>query len=139
MLFRGKYSFLSNMHPAPVILDDMTFPNVENAYQAAKCADKSYMASFISMTAVEAKHAGRRVVVRSDWDTVKASIMDNLLRQKFAHSSLKQKLIDLSDDEIVEDNYWGDTYWGRCNGKGENVLGQLLMNIREECRAATVL
>jgi predicted NAD-dependent protein-ADP-ribosyltransferase YbiA (DUF1768 family) len=33
--------------------------------------------------------------------------------------------------ELIEGNWWGDTYWGVCNGVGENHLGKLLMKIRD--------
>lgn len=34
--------------------------------------------------------------------------------------------------EIVEENTWGDTYWGVCNGVGKNHLGKILMKVRDE-------
>jgi predicted NAD-dependent protein-ADP-ribosyltransferase YbiA (DUF1768 family) len=36
------------------------------------------------------------------------------------------------DEELVEGNWWNDTFWGVCNGVGENNLGKLLMKIRAE-------
>ena len=38
--FTGDYSFLSNFHPAEVSLDDINYPSVEHAYQAAKTLNK---------------------------------------------------------------------------------------------------
>ena len=32
----GAHAFLSNFHPAPVVLDGVTYPSVEHAFQAAK-------------------------------------------------------------------------------------------------------
>jgi predicted NAD-dependent protein-ADP-ribosyltransferase YbiA (DUF1768 family) len=32
--------------------------------------------------------------------------------------------------ELVEGNWWNDTYWGICDGTGRNRLGQLLMDLR---------
>lgn len=34
-------------------------------------------------------------------------------------------------DPIIEVNNWGDTYWGVCNGIGDNHLGKILMKIRD--------
>lgn len=31
---------------------------------------------------------------------------------------------------LIEKNTWGDTYFGVCNGVGENNLGKDLMSIR---------
>lgn len=36
--FTGPYAFLSNFHPCRVTFYGMTFPSVEAAFQAAKCA-----------------------------------------------------------------------------------------------------
>jgi predicted NAD-dependent protein-ADP-ribosyltransferase YbiA (DUF1768 family) len=35
-------------------------------------------------------------------------------------------------EPIVENNTWNDTYWGVCNNVGENHLGKLLTEIKEE-------
>lgn len=32
--------------------------------------------------------------------------------------------------ELIEGNTWNDTFWGVCNGEGENNLGKLLMKVR---------
>lgn len=37
--FAGIYEFLSNFYPAPVTLDGVVYPTVENAFQAAKTGD----------------------------------------------------------------------------------------------------
>jgi predicted NAD-dependent protein-ADP-ribosyltransferase YbiA (DUF1768 family) len=59
--------------------------------------------------------------------------MRELLRQKFAKPSiLADRLIDTGNCQLIEGNYWGDTFWGVCKGKGENWLGKLLMEIRAE-------
>ena len=56
--------------------------------------------------------------------------MEFVLRQKFAHPDLLAMLLATGDMELVEDNDWDDTYWGVCNGLGQNHLGKLLMKIR---------
>ncbi len=60
--------------------------------------------------------------------------MELVLRQKFSHPGLLALLLATGDMELVEDNDWDDTYWGVCNGVGENNLGKLLMKIRAEAR-----
>jgi len=44
---------------------------------------------------------------------------------------LQKLLIDIKEP-IVEDNYWGDIYWGVCRGVGQNKLGKMLEKIKEE-------
>src|SRR5574343_879512 len=85
----------------------------------------------------EAKKLGRQVKLRSDWYEIKLSIMEEILREKF-QGELLQKLLTIKG-EIVERNNWGDTYWGVCNGKGQNQLGKLLMKIRDENLGVSVM
>ena len=61
--------------------------------------------------------------------------MYQLVRYKFRHSNkLKFLLLKTEDELLVEENSWGDTYWGKCKGKGQNKLGKILMRVRDEIR-----
>ena len=41
------------------------------------------------------------------------------------------KLEDTNGKELIEGNPWKDTLWGVCEGKGRNILGIILMEIRK--------
>ena len=59
--------------------------------------------------------------------------MYKLLQQKFSKNSiLGKKLEATGQQDLVENNTWNDTFWGVCNGKGQNNLGKLLMQVRKE-------
>jgi N-glycosidase YbiA len=132
--FQREYRFLSNFWPALVEFDGDIYPSVEHAYQAAKTLDlKDRKWIRESETPGIAKKRGRHVTIRSDWDSVKLSIMETLLREKFMlNASLKEKLLATGDAHLIEGNKWKDTFWGICNGVGQNHLGKLLMKIRAE-------
>ena len=73
--------------------------------------------------------------LREDWEEVKASVMEAVLRAKFTQNpELMAKLTATGEALLVEGNDWQDTYWGfDVNlGYGENMLGRLLMRIRAE-------
>lgn len=131
--FSGKYRFLSNFFPCN-IKDDywLVYPSVEHAFQAAKSLDRKIRECFLNGSAGEAKIKGRRVEIRGDWEQVKVSVMKEFLRQKFTQEPLKTKLLETGDALLVEGNTWGDTFWGVCNGEGQNMLGKLLMEVRAE-------
>ncbi len=134
--FKGDYEFLSNFFPARVEYDERWYPSVEHAYQAAKTLDKNFRKQFRTsrLSAGGAKSMGRRVKLRDDWEEVKLEIMRELLIQKFTlHRELREKLIATGERQLIEGNWWGDTFWGVCRGKGENWLGKLLMEVRKEC------
>lgn len=82
----------------------------------------------------EAKKWGTTIPIRQDWEDVNLDIMRELTRKKFSHPSFAKKLLDTGDIVIEETNYWHDTFWGVCNGIGENWLGKILMEVREELK-----
>ncbi len=60
--------------------------------------------------------------------------MLEVVRAKFRVNVLAEKLLATGDDELVEHNTWDDSFWGTCNGEGENHLGKILMKVRQELR-----
>lgn len=58
--------------------------------------------------------------------------MLDCVRSKFILSKvLEKKLLDTYGAELIEGNTWGDRYWGKVQGEGENMLGLTLMRVRE--------
>ena len=133
--FEGEYAFLSNYYPCEVIFDGIRYQSSEAAYQAQKCAYPSVRKEFVGLTADEAKKKGRAVRIREDWEDIKNHVMVDVLLEKFKqHPELAKRLADTGNEELIEGNTWGDTYWGRCNGVGMNLLGQMLQIIREAAK-----
>ena len=128
--FRGEYSFLSNFHTCTIEYQGYTYQNVESAFQAQK--DLTRRSEFESLNSTMAKRLGRKVNLRSDWETVKVGIMKELVKCKFdQHQELKEQLLNTGDRLLIEGNTWNDTFWGVCNGKGKNTLGNILMELRD--------
>lgn len=124
--FQGDYRWLSNFWPANVIFDGVTYPSVENAYQAAKTAPE-HRAPFTNCTAAEAKKLGRQVPMMPGWNDRRIGVMNDLIAQKFAPGTgLAEKLMATGDAMLIEGNTWNDTFWGVCRGRGSNVLGKIL-------------
>lgn len=131
--FDGEFAFLSNFYPCTVHDGKLTFPSTEHYFQAMKTLDMVERINISrAATPGESKKMGRSVKLRPDWEEVKLSVMETALRQKFADPELAAKLKATGDEELVEGNWWNDTYWGVCRGVGENNLGKLLMKIRSE-------
>ena len=129
--FRGEYFFLSNFYSAEVTYEGYTYKNNEAAFQAQK--DLSRREEFINLNPMMSKIKGKKVKLRDDWNEVKVSIMEEIVRCKFDQNpNIKEKLINTKGKTLIEGNKWNDTFWGMCNGKGENILGKILMKLREE-------
>ena len=69
--------------------------------------------------------------VNKDWEDQRIKIMIELLLQKFGTKEMLTKLQETGDKELIEGNSWGDTLWGVSEGKGRNILGIILMDIRD--------
>ena len=138
MEFRNEYAFLSNMYACPIKYDMETFPCVETAFQYAKCVKDEDREKFIDsngyfVNGFAARKIGRKVELRKDWEEVKVDIMRELLKEKFYHNEkLREALKVTGKIELVEENKWKDTFWGVYEGKGLNILGKLLMEIRKD-------
>lgn len=133
--FFGDYRWLSNYHPTPVHYEGGIYPSSENAYQAAKTTYADEREAFEIATPNQAKKMGRALHIREDWDLIKLEVMYEILKDKFTRNKvLKQALLDTGDRILEETNWWNDKYWGVCNGVGDNHLGHLLMQIRDELK-----
>ena len=130
--FTGKYGFLSNFAPHGFTSTTKKYwPTAEHYYQAAKTANLEWIDKIQSAdTPGQAKRLGKKAPLRTDWPEIKLKVMKRALTYKFETGYVRQALIDTGDRELVEVNYWGDTFWGECDGVGENNLGKLLMELR---------
>lgn len=136
--FTGEYRFLSNFYLAPVEWNGTVWPSSEHAYQAAKTLDLATQELIRNLpTPAAAKKAGKLVKMRSDWDDVKVLCMLEILRSKFTlNADLRAQLLATGDAHLEEGNWWKDVFWGVCpvgSGRGLNMLGKLLMEVRAEC------
>lgn len=130
--FKGRYWFLSNFSPSPMMIDGLRYPTVEHAYHAMKTRDPEEARKIReSLSPQEAKRRGRRVTMRADWNEIKVEVMRRLLQVKFQDDTLRAQLNATAPAVLIEGNWWRDRFWGVYEGVGENWLGRLLMEIRD--------
>jgi hypothetical protein len=130
----SPFNKLSNFYPSGFIYKGNAYASAEHAYQAAKCALPQEAAMIkMSPDAVSAKKAAKKVILRQDWNDVKFTLMKEILRCKFyQNQELRQLLLSTKDTQLVHEAPW-DAIWGNGkDGKGTNVLGKQLMEIRKE-------
>lgn len=130
------YGYFSNFSPHPIFLDNEIWNTVEHYFQASKFNDTEIRRKIQLMESpMEAAIEGRdkKNILREDWELVKEEFMYKALRCKFTqHPKLMHNLMLTQDCIIIEhtenDNYWGDGG----DGRGQNRLGILLMQVRNE-------
>lgn len=148
--FRGPYAYMSNFFMHPVEWDGRSWPSNEHLYQARKISPLHPNALELqeiirtSGDAYDAKKCGRYLdkkgLTRPDWhvgnEPYKLTVMREAVALKFParDSLLTQALVETHPQRLVEGNWWGDTFWGVCEGVGKNWLGRLLMSRREQLK-----
>lgn len=138
------YGAFSNLYRREVEFEGEVFSTSEHAYQAGKArkpeVKKWLMASPSPSLLAMAAHGLYYWDVAPGWSTTKFDRMKNVLRAKFTqHEDLRELLLLTGDARLVEsatvDNEVNRT-WGEVNGVGRNMLGKLLMEIRDELRSS---
>lgn len=136
--FDGKWAFLSNFYWNEIEHEGIVYPTNEHFFQAMKTLDDDERRQIANcLTPGQAKRMGRRVALRSDWESVKEDAMFLGLCLKFADEQLADWLLETGDEELIEGTTWHDNEWGNCscpkciNIEGKNKLGKLLMRVRD--------
>lgn len=139
---KEEFGGLSNMAPGYNIkLGDIIIGTSEALYQACRFPNSIEVQKMIieqkSPMTAKMKSKPFRSETRSDWLSVRVSIMRWCLRAKLAcnFEKFSNLLISTNNKPIVEDSR-RDSFWGAIqkddgNLVGENVLGRLLMELRE--------
>lgn len=135
-----EYGEFSNFAEYPIRIDGESWPTTEHYFQAQKFDDTAYRQRIRRASSpMEAARMGRdrRMKLRRDWESAKVSVMHAALLAKFSqHENLRAMLLSTGNARLVEhtdnDDYWGDGG----DGRGRNMLGQLLMRVRETLAAA---
>lgn len=132
------YSEFSNFAFYPIRVDNIVFPTVEHFYQWSKITNEKYKELILlTPSPVEAKRIGgyKKAKMRDDWGKIKVDVMLRGVKAKFEqHAELMELLLNTGDSEIIHDSPW-DNFWGNGpKGDGYNMLGKILMQVRDEER-----
>lgn len=136
--FKGHKAWLSNMNifPKPVLHNDELIGSSEVYYMSRKVISPNVRKLILSMNPYEAKKYcssyRKNITLRSDWDDdYRLKVMKEALDVKFSIPYYRIRLL-LFTGELIEHNDHGDTFFGICNGVGEDHLGRLLREKRIE-------
>ncbi|GAX37902.1 NADAR family protein [Nodularia sp. NIES-3585] len=135
---REQYGCFSNFSPHGFELDNLYWYTSEHYFQAQKFIGTFNVEQIrLVKTPKDAAKMGRERSrpLRQDWEKVKDDLMRKAVLRKFeTHQDIKQILLATDNQEIVE-NSPIDYYWGcGSDGSGKNMLGMILMEVREILR-----
>jgi ribA/ribD-fused uncharacterized protein len=133
---KDPHGYMSNYKKARFFIYGRWWNWVEAPYQAQKTfVPEEYDAIHQATNNNDSRLLGQKVTMRPDWDQVKRQVMKECVLAKFLqHKDLRDQLMATGDEELIEDSPI-DYYWGcGADGSGQNVLGQVLMEVRRELR-----
>jgi ribA/ribD-fused uncharacterized protein len=147
----GKFGAFSNMYHYgrqgvyTLEVNGIRIRTVEALYQACRFPNDWLLQNNIiaEKSPINAKKLARsnENKTRKDWEQVKVDIMRWCLRVKLAQNweTFSKLLLETGDCPIVEES-WKDDFWGAkptgdgLHLKGRNMLGHLLMELRDEVK-----
>lgn len=136
------YGAFSNLFQRPIEFEGAIYATSEHAYQAGKARKPAVREWILSAPtpalAAMAAHGLYVWDVVPDWAQIKFDRMRAVLRAKFdQHGDLRDLLLSTGDARLVEAGTVSNAVnrlWGEVDGKGENMLGVMLMELRAAYR-----
>lgn len=138
----GEWGYFSNIYNSALFVNETFIPSVEALYQSCKYPlFPNIQKEILSQNnAMKAKGISRKYYMfqRQDWEDVKFPIMRWCLMVKLIQNwdDLAPLLLKTKGFQIVEyskkDAIWGAMPYGYDKLKGKNILGRLLMDIRDK-------
>jgi ribA/ribD-fused uncharacterized protein len=132
------YFEFTNFARYPIEVDGTVWPTSEHYFQAQKHAGSALEEEIWQAPGPrQAFTLGRSRPPRTDWPMVRDAVMYRAVKAKFVqHPELRALLLSTAGAQLVEhtanDDYWGDGG----DGSGRNMLGCILMRLREELLGA---
>jgi ribA/ribD-fused uncharacterized protein len=139
------YGAFSNLYRREIDFEGVTYATSEHAYQSGKprkdAVREWLLAAPTPSLLAMAAHGLYVWDIQPGWSKTKFDRMKRVLQAKFTqHDDLAKLLLSTGNERLVEAatvNNLVNRTWGEVDGVGRNMLGKLLMEVREELVAQT--
>ena len=143
----------SSFYESNFKIEDVVYKSAEHAYQglkAKKFGDETHFAKIVKAKSAQSAKSFGKKVEKFDaemWNESKEDVMRQVLRAKFSQNPPIRKLLLDTGDKLIANADPRDSYWGigtssgtsvaknPSKWKGQNKLGKLLAELRDEFRA----
>ena len=139
----NQFHCFSNFYRSNIEVDGKNWPSVEHYFQAMKATSEPDQEAIRQAASPGlAKRMARDLTVDlNHWESVRYEVMLKALRVKFLDPELQNILLSTDERPIYEDSPT-DRVWGtgtlKGTGPGRNLLGQALMQVRQEIKNGSV-
>lgn len=140
--FIGRYSWLSNDSSHPIQMkaregdEVLSAPTAAHAFEILRTNDAQSCLALSS--GAELRRYTKTMPDSPGWnEQVAVNSMVSVLLAKFnpeVNPELTKRLLATGNAILINRNQHGDTFWGINGAHGKNLLGQILMRLREKLR-----
>jgi ribA/ribD-fused uncharacterized protein len=138
----ADYGWLSNSAPYPISLESKMWYTAEHYFQTQKFYSEGVKKQILkTRSAAEVIRISNnpKLRIRKDWIYVRVDAMRTAVRAKFTQIPELRKLLVNTGDAVLIDHSDDDSYWSDGgDGNGQNMLGVVLMEVRDELRQGSV-
>ena len=136
LMFKGAKCSFSNFFPVPIKIWNIHFKSTEHAYQFRKAIEMGQHAIADDIlrapTGWKAMDIAESITTNDHWSSIKQSVMYQLLQVKAEQCSVFHQDSMASKGQTLVENTTHE-FWGKGQtGDGLNMLGRLLMVLREK-------
>ena len=116
---KGPYKCLGNSYSATILVEGITYPSVEHAFQAAKVSDRATKFQISKASLAEVRNLLEDIWIRPNWNDVKYATLHQLVKLKFESNKELAKVLLGTGTKLL-------------GSKTEAELGSILMKVRSE-------
>lgn len=137
--YEQEFYVLSNFSAFAVKIAGVLFPTTEHAYHWHRFFDLKVREKILNARSAHLAFTVAQCFKHcqiSTWDDMKVAVMAEIIRAKAEqHEYVRRKLFETGNRMLVEDS-WRDDFWGwGPNKDGQNMLGVLWMQLRDDLRS----
>ncbi|KAH9580958.1 NADAR protein [Trypanosoma melophagium] len=137
------YGVFSPLSPHPIVVRHKQYPSLHHYFLSERFSDSPLALAIQSATSVWeldrlVREAEKNGFQREDWNRVKVDVMLLGNYMKFKQNDAARNLLLETGDRLIVDHTATDDFWGdRGDGTGKNILGIILMAVRERLQRET--
>ena len=135
--FIGEYEFLNNDYTCKVQdPSGLEYTNVTSAIIAMRTDDLGCRRKFTRINGNKARKKESSIPLTNIfYKKDKNKYLHNLILDKFTRNQdLKEKLLATGEAELINSVTYSDRIYGVQYGEGKNLLGKILMQVRDEIK-----
>tara|TARA_R110002033_G_scaffold11668_1_gene36529 strand:+ start:540 stop:944 length:405 start_codon:yes stop_codon:yes gene_type:complete len=123
----GKYKALTNSYPSMIVVEGISYPTLEHAFQAAKLTDTETKVLISKAKLPDVSSIVGEGFTRPNWKEIQWATMYQLMKLKFeSNPTLASLLQDTGDRPLA---------YPQDHRRRRDKLGTILMKVRGELRA----